>query len=333
MTMRWTLTGLAAAIALGAFVATTGGAAVAQDKKVVLRIGSPLAADTFEARVAQRMSDTVKGKTKGQVDIQLFFGNQLGDHSTMMENIQMGALEMLNSFTPIWERVEPSFAAVNLPYVFTDIKHVRRVFDGPIGKQYEERLLKRNVRVLTNTPGAFRQVQTKRPVNGLGDMKGLKLRAVQATTFMDTFKLLGTDPVAISSKEVYMSLRSGLVEGLDAPMGVLLGWKMHEVAKYVAITNHMYNHGYFLINDGTFKRLTAEQQGIVSAGAHEASAWYYAEYARVEADVEAEFAKVGVTITRPDLAPFRKAVEPIYAKYGSSPEVSDILKKIKALEQ
>jgi TRAP-type C4-dicarboxylate transport system substrate-binding protein len=240
---------------------------------------------------------------------------------------------MLNSFTPIWERVEPSFAAVNLPYVFTDIKHVRRAFDGPIGKQYEERLLKRGVRVLTGIPGAFRELQTVRPVKGLADMKGLKLRAVQAPTFLDTFKLLGADPVASSSKEVYLSLQSGLVEGLDAPLGVLLGWKTHEIAKYVAITHHMYNHGYILINERVYQRLTPEQQAIVTAGAKDAAAWYDAQYDKFEADIEAELVRQGVTITRPDLAPFRKAVLPIYTKYGTAPEVADVLKRIKALEQ
>lgn len=302
----------------------------AQPQQIVAKLGHVGAPDHIFEIGAKKFSELVLAKTNGQIKIDTYPGGQLGGDRDVFEGLKMGTVEFaiegpIDSFIPIT-------SVVNLPYLFKSPEHVYKFLDGDLGKQVFGDLEKMGIVHLGEMENGWRLITSNKPVNSLADLKGMKIRVPESPVFRDTFTALGTSPVPIAFTELYSALQQGVVDGQENPIFHIMTQRFYEVNKNVALTRHIYMNAPLLASAKFWQKLTPEQQKAIQEAAVEAVAYQRQVAREKEAQLLKELEAKGVTITKPDVAPFQEAVKPVHEawakKFGE-----DLYKKIVELGQ
>lgn len=305
-------------------------AAGSSGNKTVMKIASVLTEQDNIHLALARFKETVEKKTNGQVEVQIYPNSALGSLRVTFESMQLGNLEAMMSDAVTPANVAPVYAVPELPYIFKDLDHVHKVLDGPIGKQiYDALLQKAGVRTLVVYDTTFRKIFSKRPINSIADMKGMKVRVPEAQNYLRAMQLLGANPTPVAWGELYTALQTGVVEGFENKAEAAFNAKLHEQTKYAAYTGHIFCINPLLVSDKWFKSLPADTQKIVQDAASESLSWQRGYAPTSEKEYEQKMKDAGVTWTSPDVAPFRQAMEPFFKEYGDKINANDLIKKIR----
>ena len=273
--------------------------------------------DAFHV-AAEKFKELVEKRSQGAITVNIFPNAKLGDERTLLERMKMGIVDAgIITNGPIINFV-PSFGAVDLPFLFRDPKHAYKVLDGNIGKKLMADLESQGWKGLAFGERGFRNLtNSKHAVKTPADIKGLKIRVMQNPVYVDSFKALGANAVPMAWTEVLTALQQGTVDGQENPLNVIMAFKLYETQKYLSITRHAYAPAPIIMSMATWKKLTPAQQGIVMKAAQEAAEFERAWDNKMEAEWMKELKAKGMVIATPDLAPFQKAVKPVYDQYSA----------------
>ncbi|OHE73905.1 MAG: hypothetical protein A2413_14535 [Treponema sp. RIFOXYC1_FULL_61_9] len=227
----------------------------------------------------------------------------------------------LSNFAPRW-------GICDLPYLWQDYGHVRKVEDGEIGKLLQADLLAKGIRSLGWMDSAFRNVFINKEAKSVKDLKGMKLRAPESPVYVKTFQAMGMNPTVIPWGEVYTSVQTKVVEGFEQPAEGAFTSKMYEVTKYMIMTKHMYTVLSINISEAIWKSLTAEQRTIISAAAAEASAYGRKLAEQLDGEAITGLVKNGMKQVEVNKAEFQTAVSPVWKEYGDKYKANDLIQKI-----
>jgi len=326
---RW----IAMLACMAALLMLVGSGAEAQTtgKKYTMKIAHVLTENDNVHRALVKFKEAVDKKAGGQVDVQIYPNSALGSLRVTFESMQLGNLEagVWDAVTPA--NVAPVYALPELPYIFRDLNHVHKVLDGPIGEDITKALLdKAKVRTLAIYDTTFRKIFTKsKAINALADMKGLKIRVPEAQNYVRAMQLLGANPTPVAWGELYTALETGVVAGFENKCEAAFNAKLSEQTKFAAYTGHIFCINPFLVSDRWLSGLPKDMQQVIVEAARESLAWQRLESPTSEKLFEQKMKDAGVTFTSPDVAPFRKAVEPFYKEYGDKINANDLIKKIR----
>jgi tripartite ATP-independent transporter DctP family solute receptor len=264
--------------------------------------------------------EEVEKASNGTIEFQLYSNRQLGDEKQMLEAIRFGTLDAAVITNSVIAQIDPAFQVNDLPFLFEDSTQARRVLDGAVGTTLAEKLAKKNIILLGYMEGGFRQtINNTRPITEPSDLKGVKLRVMQNPMFIELFSVLGGGGIPMAWSETFTAVQQGTIDGLEVPLAVIDSTKMYEVTKYLSLTNHTYSMIALLMSKRTFEKLTPEQQKILKEAAQVATAVQRETVAANEQTLLAGLENKGMTVNKlPDTAPFRQAVQPIYAKAEKS---------------
>lgn len=301
-------------------------------KKVTMKIGHVLAESDNVHQALLRFKEAVEKKTGGTLEVQVYPGSQLGSLRQMFEAISLGTQEagIFDAATPA--NADPAIGILELPYMFRDLDHVHKMIDGPLGEQVLDGTRKKTgVRTIAGYDTTFRKTFTKgKAINSLDDLKGLKVRVPESPAYVETFKLLGASPTPVAWGELYTSLASGVVQGFENKAEAAVGSRLHEQTKFAAYTGHIFVFNLLMVNDKWFTGLSKDMQQAILETVKDSVAWQRERAIKSEVEFEEKMKQAGVQFTRPDPAPFRKAVEPIYADYGKKHGVTELINKIRS---
>jgi C4-dicarboxylate-binding protein DctP len=116
--------------------------------------------------------------------------------------------------------------------------------------------------------GGFRQLSNnKHPIKSPADLKGLKIRTTGMQTIDLTYKALGASTVSTPYNDLYMSLKTGVVDGQENPWINVVGMKFYEVQKYFTVINYQFQPDPFYVNLQWYNSLPADYQKIVKTAA------------------------------------------------------------------
>jgi len=299
--------------------------------KVTMKVAHVLTEQDNIHRAVVRFKEDVEKKTSGQVEVQIYPTSALGSLRVTFESMQLGNLE-----AGVWDAVTPANAAPiwavpELPYLFRDLDHVHKVIDGPIGQELTKTLQdKARVRTLAVYDTTFRKIFTKtKAINGLADMKGLKIRVPEAQTYVRCMQLLGANPTPVAWGELYTALQTGVVEGFENKCEAAFNAKLHEQTRFAAYTGHIFVLNPLMCSDRWFNGLPKDVQQAILDAARDSLAWQRAESPASEKAFEQKMKDAGVTFTSPDVGPFRSAVEPFYKEYGDKINANEVIKRIR----
>jgi tripartite ATP-independent transporter DctP family solute receptor len=267
--------------------------------------------------VLTAMGDTIKAKTNGAIVVKIFPSSTLGKERELFEQAQVGVTELalvggvVSNFYPAW-------SITDMPFLWKDSAHLRAFVNSDIAKKWSADMAgKLNVEMLAFLERNPRILVTReKPVNGIADLKGLKIRVPNIKVYTDTWRAFGVEPVPMPAADFYMGLRLGTIDGMENPVEVMYHWKAYEVGKQLSLTNHMHS-GFFLIASKKFMdSLTEEQRKVIRAAALEAQAALATANAEGARTLFDKLRAAGMTINeKPDVSGFVAASKGVHQKY------------------
>ena len=307
-------------VATAAFVAFAG----TSQAETVLKLGHQNNPGHSIAEGADKFAELVSQKTNGEVKINVFPSAQLGRLAELWSGVKIGSIELAGSLpAAVAADLVPELTIYDAPYTFKDVAHFHRVTRGDIGQRLAGKLIeKAGVRILYHQTFGIRQLTANKPIYKPADLKGMKIRAVTLPGFLATVEGLGATPTPIDFAEVYQSLRSGIVDGQENPVGSIYSAKFHEVQTHLMQTQHMFGIVVTMINENVFQSLSpAAQQAMLEAGV-EAGDHGDSVAMKEEAELTAKLKDEGMTIIGVDdgldLDAFRTRVRGhVYPKFES----------------
>ena len=214
----------------------------------------------------------------------------------MLEAVVAGNLDMAKVSAGLLTGFVPEFGIFDLPYIFRDVNHMMKVINGPIGKQLAEKLESRNIKILFWMEQGTRSIYTtKKPVKSLDDLKGMKIRTIQSAIMADTISALGARPTPMPFGELYMALKSGVVDGAENSPDALWYSKQYEVTKYYSLTDHFITPVVFIMNKAKFDSLPKQYQEIITATSSDVQEWAGEMYSSVAAALLGKLKEAGMT--------------------------------------
>ena len=294
-------------------------AGLAQQKMVlkatdVHALGYP----TVEAVV--RMGKKLESATNGRLSIQMFPAMQLGGEKEMIEQAQVGALQFARISVGPMGPVVDELNVFNLPFMFRDEVHMRKVIDGPIGRELLDKLTANpNARLvgLCWMDAGTRSVYAKKPIKGPADLKGQKIRMMGNPIFVETMNAMGGNGVAMGFQELYNALQTGVVDGAENNPPSLLTQNHYQVTKFYSLTGHLIIPEILVFSKKSWDGLAKADQDLVRKLSREAQAEQRGLWDKMVADSVAKLKAGGVQFVDVDKKVFYEATRPVREKYGA----------------
>jgi tripartite ATP-independent transporter DctP family solute receptor len=285
-------------------------AGVYPDLPVPMYVGT----DTMKARI----DELAKGKF--QINVRVYKGT-LGGERQAFQGMQTGTVEACACSTTPAAGFAASWDLFNLPFLFNDYDHVYRVVDGPIGAELAKQMLDKGIRVLGYwTIGPRVAYNSVRPINQPSDFKGLKIRVPETPPLVAYYQAMGAIPAPISRPEVYMALKQGVVNGVDATFEGGINFKDYEIAKFAPELDHAYTIVIMAVSERWWKTLPKGLQDIIVQAEAEARPKERAADRVYSGQMEKKWIELGGQVTHPDRAPFRALAQKTWPEsYASVP--------------
>ncbi len=222
---------------------------------------------------------------------------------------------------------------MNMPFLFKNTAHAQKVLDGAIG---DELLGKVTASANANLvglcwmdAGARSFYNTKHPINGIADMKGLKVRVIGNPMFVDMANALGANGVAMGYDQVFNALQTGVIDGAENNPPSYVFDNHYTVAKFYTLTEHLIVPEMLVFSKKVWGGLSKDDQALLMKLGKEAQAEERVLWNKYEQDAMAKAKAAGVKIVElADKKPFQDAVKPVWDKYG--PKYADMIKRIQA---
>ena len=323
MTTRRNLIATAAALAASAALLQAPAAAQTMKAADVHPPGYPTVV------AVESMGKKIEAATNGRIKFQMFPGSVLGGEKEMIEQTQVGAIQILRtSLGPIGP-VTPEVNIFNMPFVFRDIKHMRAVIDGPIGQELLDKVSNSPNRLigLAWMDGGSRSLYTKAPVRKPEDLKGQKIRMMGNPLFVDTMNAMGGNGISMGYGEVFTALQTGVIDGAENnPPSLYTANHFKAGAKYYTQTNHLIIPEILVMSKASWEKLSPADQALFKKTAREAQMEQRQLWDKAVADYTAKLKAEGVEFIDIDNKPFYDATAPVRAKYGA--QFADLMKRI-----
>ena len=301
-------------VALGLLSGLTG-AAMAQ---TVLKIGYATSATSHYGVGSTAFCDDIEKGTQGRYKCQQFPNSALGGEREMIEAVQLGTLDLVNTSTGPVGNFVPEVKIVDIPFLFRDYDHARRVLDGPIGQDILTKFPSKGLVALSWTENGFRHMtNNKRAIVKPADAAGLKMRTMENKVHMEGYRAFGIQPTPMAFPEVFGALQQGTVDGQENPIPVILASKFSQVQKHLSLTGHVYSPALIITSPRLMNKLSDADKKVFYEAAKKAAV---AQRKKVNDDEDngiAQLEKDGMSVVRKvDGQAFRDSLRETYAAYS-----------------
>jgi C4-dicarboxylate-binding protein DctP len=274
-------------LAAGLVAAICMAGAFAQ-QPIVIKFSHVTSSDSPKGKAGEYFKKVMEERSKGRVKVELYPNGTLYKDKEEVEALQLGAVQMLapapGKFGPMGVR---EFEVFDMPYLFDNLEDARKVTDGPIGKGMLKKLESKGIAGMAFWNNGFKEMTANRPLRKPEDFRGLKMR-IQSSKVLDSqMRALGALPQMMGFSELYQALQTGVVDGQENPTSNIYTQKMHEVQKYLTMSDHGY-HGYVVIMNKRFvDNLPADLRAVLNDAIKDTTTYFNA-IAKQENDMALE---------------------------------------------
>lgn len=246
-------------------------AALAQQYVLKISIPAPPAEDATNT-MFKRFAELVETGSDGKIDVQFYFGGQLGPIPSVIEGVAMGTVEMSIQLTGFLAALDPRYSVLDAPGLFEDEAHANRVFRDPEVKAMVSRFgASTNTEVLMLFTAGELALASRNPIRGAADLKGLKIRTGGATPLVNLpLEKLGASPVSFSLGEVLPAIQTGVLDGGVANLPTFIGFKFADVAPHVTYLPGSVMAASALISRDFLDTIGPDLEAVVKGAAVEA---------------------------------------------------------------
>jgi tripartite ATP-independent transporter DctP family solute receptor len=304
--------------ALSAALVTVPAISTAQQKQVwkasdVHPLGYP------NVVAIENMGKKLEKDTNGRISIQMYPAMQLGGEKEMIEQAQVGALQIARVSVGTLGPVVDDLNVFNMPFIFRDETHMRKVIDGPIGEELLAKVTASPARLVALgwMDAGTRNVYANKPITKPADLKGLKMRTMGNPLFVETMNAMGGNGVPLGYNELYSALQTHVVDGAENNPPSMLTANHYQVVKVYSLTGHLIIPEMFVFSKVTWDKLSPQDQALVKKHSREVQMEQRDLWNKYVGEAEAKLKAAGVQFVPADKEAFFKATQPIRDKYGA----------------
>jgi TRAP-type C4-dicarboxylate transport system substrate-binding protein len=266
----------------GMLIVLAGSPAFGQEFK--LRFGGSDPGRGLLDRTTLKFVELSEQKSSGRIKWEYICCDQLGGDIAQIEQMMANSIQGYGDVLDWWANWVKDFAIFGWGFTFRDKAHMAKFLESPTYRAMVDKLREQNgLRILAAAPTEPRIMFTKKPVAGLESLKGMKMRVPEIKAYLMVWEALQTRPSRVTWGEVYLALKTGVVEGMEGPISAAYGIKAHEAAPNITLTNHILSSAHITMNEKTYQSLPPDLRKVVDEAAREAVA-----LARTESDKLAE---------------------------------------------
>lgn len=217
---------------------------------------------------ALQMKDYIERESDGHLTMEIYPNGQIGGERESVEAVMNGTCELAYTTNGPITSFVPEFMVMDIPFQFNNYEEAWMVLDSNVGQQLADTMQKYGLYLMGWMESGFRHLTTSGDaVKTPDDLKGLKIRTMEAAMHMANFKALGANPTPISWTELYLAMSQKLVDGQENPLSNIVDQKMWEVQSSITLTGHIYDEAPLVANYKWFSDLPVEYQKILKEGA------------------------------------------------------------------
>jgi C4-dicarboxylate-binding protein DctP len=299
---------------------------------IVIKFSHVVAENTPKGKGALKFKELAEKATGGKVKVEVYPNSTLYKDAEEMNALQLGSVQMLApslaKFGPLGVR---EFEVFDLPYLFDSYEELNKVTAGPVGKQLFQKLESKGIVGLAYWDNGFKDMSANKPLHHVADFRGLKMR-IQSSKVLDAqMRALGAVPQVMAFSEVYQALQTGVVDGTENPPSNLYTQKMHEVQKYLTLSNHGYLGYAVIVNKKFWDGLPADIRKQLEGAMAEATRFTNDIAKKENEDALAAVKKSGrteiITLTPAEKSEWKKALVKVH-KESESRVGKDLIESI-----
>jgi tripartite ATP-independent transporter DctP family solute receptor len=317
-------------LALGLAMSTT---LAAQAQEISLRSADihPDGYPTVEA--VKFMGQLISERTNGRIKVQVMPSSVLGSEKDTIEQTRFGVIDLNRVNAAPFNNLVKETVVLGMPFLFRSTEHMHKTVDGPIGDEILAAFEPHGLIGLTYyDSGARSFYTTKKPIEKLADLKGMKIRVQQSDLWIAMMQAFGANPTPMPMGEVYSSLETGVVDGAENNWPSYESARHFEVAKNYTLTEHSLNPEILVMSKISWDKLKPEDQKIVRQAAKESTVKMRELWTAREKTSEEKVRAAGVNVIKVDKSEFSAAMKPVYDKFVTDEKLKGLLERIQAVK-
>lgn len=272
---------------------------------------------------AYRFKENLERVSGGQMSVEVHLGGTLGGIRDLWAQMQIGVVDMQVidlSAISLLKAAKP-VQVVLLPYLFEDQNHYRRFAESDLlYSLLREVEQETNIKYLGIVEDRSPRIisTTTRPVSSLDDVSGLKIRVPPHPMFIDVFKNWGAVPTPIPPAEMFMSLKTGVVEAEDNGIVDLANGSRSEVIKHVSQIDWSRSGVAAWISSISWDKLNEQEQSWVREAAALSEQESKADFTRRMDEALLLLAEKNINIVDIDVEEFKTTSAKIESQYADT---------------
>jgi tripartite ATP-independent transporter DctP family solute receptor len=298
-------------------------AAAASDPKVTLVYAEVNPLDTIVGQTGSHFKEKVEELTGGSVVVDVQASGVLGSENDVLDAILGGStsidISRISAFALTSYGCNKS-KLLSIPFTFENRAHFWNFANSELAPEFlnEPQELGLPVRGIFYGEEGFRHFFTVKPVSGIADFKGLKLRVSNDPVMNGMVEGLGANPTVVSFGELYSALQTGVVDGAEQPIANYKSNAFPEVANNLILDGHTLGAVQAVITDNAWNKLTENQQAAVMEAAADTQAFNADLSETAENKVLDELKSSGCNVVDvPDKAPWQEACAKVISENTS----------------
>jgi C4-dicarboxylate-binding protein DctP len=278
--------------------------------------------DTGKGKTWELFKKLVEQRSPGQIQLTLNHGTALYDQKTVLQALQLGAVQFISPVAGVYSGTFPKLAVLGLPFLMPTPEAIKAVIDDPIisSTLFNDMRAKgiEPLGIWLNGPRDIGRTGSK-PVLVPEDVRGLKIRVPPGQNYVEAFKLLGANVTTMSWGEVPTALRQGVIDAVEPTPSAWYASHMYETAKQITRTGYIWDLYIVATNKAWWDGLKPEVRDNFKAAMAEATAWNW-KYADEEIKASYEKMKAGgatiYDLTPQQRAEWVNALKPLWNSLG-----------------
>lgn len=277
----------------------------------------------------KKIGDIISQKTGGKYNIKVFGNSTLGSEKDTVEQVKIGAIDMVRVNTASFHSIVPESMVPSFPFIFRDINHFRKTMNGPVGDEILAAFDKAGFVGLALWESGARSMYAKKPIRNLADIKGMKVRVQPSDLWIGLVQAMGANPTPIPYAELYTALKTGLVDAAENNYPSYETAKHYEAAPVFSETQHVMAPEVLVFSKKIWDTLSKEEQKIIRDAVKEATPYYIDQWTKKEQASKDLAKKAGATfVENVNKAEFVAVMKPVWDKFSPTPELKSLVQKI-----
>lgn len=222
----------------------------------------------------EKFKAIVEKESDGAITVQTFYGGSMGDEQSNVKQLRNAEINLAvlanGNLTPF----APSAGVFYLPYLFPSLANAEKLFND---KKFTDKVAEQVVKESRTRPlawliGGYRVItNSKKPIEQMADLQGLKIRVPPVELQLDSFRSWGVEPHPLAWSETFNGLQQGVIDGQENPHTINRDQKFWEVQKYITDVHYLLWVGPILVSETWYRKLDPETQELVTRAAQEAA--------------------------------------------------------------